>query len=48
MLYDFWGLKTKFADFYFEMPEGFALSEASEFQGSSHEKIAKEVYVNEK
>ena len=35
------------ADFYFEMPEGFTLAEASEFQGSSHEKITKEIYVNE-
>lgn len=36
------------ADFYFEMPEGFVLSETYEFQGSSHEKITKEVYINEK
>ncbi len=35
------------ADFYFEMPEGFTLAEVSEFQGSSHEKITKEIYVNE-
>ena len=35
------------ADFYFEMPEGFTLTEASEFQGSSHEKITKEIYVND-
>ncbi|MBR3589096.1 MAG: ribonuclease Z [Clostridia bacterium] len=35
------------ADFSFEMPEGFKLSEAYEFQGSSHEKITKEIYVNE-
>ena len=36
------------ADFHFEMPEGFTLSEISEFQGSSHEKITKEVYIREK
>lgn len=35
------------ADFYFEMPEGFTLAEVSEFQGSSHEKITREIYVNE-
>ena len=33
------------ADFYFEMPAGFALKETAEFKGSSHEKITKEVYV---
>lgn len=35
------------ADFYFEMPQGFTLSETAEFKGSSHEKITKEIYVNE-
>ena len=35
-------------DFYFEMPEGFTLTETAEFQGSSHEKITREIYVNEK
>jgi len=35
------------ADFYFEMPEGFSLVETTEFQGSSHERITKDVYVNE-
>lgn len=35
------------ADFVFEMPEGFTLTETSEFQGSSHEKITKEIYKNE-
>lgn len=35
------------ADFYFEMPQGFTLSETKEFKGSSHEKITKEIYVNE-
>lgn len=32
-------------DFSFEMPEGFHLEESTEFKGSSHEKITKEVYV---
>lgn len=36
------------ADFVFEMPEGFVLTETMEFQGSSHEKITKEIYKNEK
>ena len=36
------------ADFVFEMPEGFVLTETAEFQGSSHEKITKEIYKNEK
>lgn len=36
------------ADFSFEMPDGFKLTETTEFQGSSHERITKEVYVNEK
>ncbi len=35
------------ADFSFEMPEGFNLTETFNFQGSSHERITKEVYVNE-
>lgn len=35
------------ADFRFEMPEGFILTEVSEFKGSSHEKITKEIYINE-
>lgn len=33
------------ADFTFEMPEGFTLKESTDFKGSSHEKITKEVYV---
>lgn len=36
------------ADFVFEMPEGFVLTETAEFQGSSHEKITKVIYKNEK
>ena len=36
------------ADFSFEMPDGFTLAEASDFEGSSHEKITKEIYVHEK
>ncbi len=36
------------ADFVFEMPEGFVLCETTEFKGSSHEKITKEIYRNEK
>ncbi len=36
------------ADFVFEMPEDFMLKEVSEFSGSSHEKITKEIYENEK
>lgn len=35
------------ADFVFEMPEGFVLKESSDFKGSSHEKITKEIYSNE-
>lgn len=33
------------ADFIFEMPDGFSLKETEDFEGSSHEKITKEVYV---
>lgn len=36
------------ADFVFEMPEGFVLSETTDFAGGSHEKITKEIYKNEK
>lgn len=36
------------ADFIFEIPEGFVLKETSEFKGSSHEKITKEIYTNER
>ncbi len=35
------------ADFHFEMPDGFTLTEVSEFKGSSHDKITKEIYINE-
>ncbi len=35
------------SDFCFEMPDGFTLTETFEFQGSSHEKITREIYVNE-
>lgn len=35
------------SDFTFEMPSGFTLKETAEFKGSSHEKITKEIYVNE-
>ncbi|MBP3329740.1 MAG: hypothetical protein J6L89_02790 [Clostridia bacterium] len=32
-------------DFCFEMPENFSLKESTEFKGSSHEKITKEIYI---
>lgn len=32
-------------DFCFEMPENFSLKESTEFKGSSHEKITKEIYT---
>ena len=35
------------SDFTFLMPEGFKLAETYDFKGSSHEKITKEVYINE-
>lgn len=35
------------SDFTFLMPEGFTLAETYDFKGSSHEKITKEVYINE-
>ena len=36
------------SDFVFEMPAGFTLCQTSDFQGSSHEKITKEIYRNDK
>ena len=32
-------------DFCFEIPENFSLKESTEFKGSSHEKITKEIYI---
>lgn len=37
------------ADVYFDVPlSGWLLAESKEFQGSSHEKISREVYIREK